>query len=521
MGDIPRELSTTGVGVASEEPRVASAAPISPNSKVQDPMPSPPSLLGFFLTLSTITLVIVAIGSSAWTSRQFRGELVADAEWYAHHMVDHVVLEAAEKLPERAALFQPLADERMPEVDAAIRRAMLGLPLRRLYCFSLERRITYATVPGRVGVQAKSNALLDSALAGHVVSEVVERKHELDLGGYEERPLLETYVPVRDRHGSVIGVVEVYQDASKLTKDVAAQIRNLALVSVVAVVIVIGVLSVVFVSGDGQIRTRTQALAEANRKLFKLTESLELEVARRTDKLVESQRLATLGSVASGVAHEINNPLASIVSAAEGLLRRLSQDGRAAFAEQAQGYLEIIRDEGFRAKAITRDLLASVHVNPTGGEPVVVAEMLHSVVALFKFKRLAKQINIHIECAPEHAQTVVCMDANRLRQVLLNITDNAVDALPEAGGQVTWHVEEHAGEVVMRCVDSGSGMSADSCAHVLEPFYTTKEPGQGTGLGLSICNGIVESYGGTLAVHSDGLGRGTVVTITLPVEVGA
>ncbi len=494
-------------------------------------------LLRYFVTASVVTLAVVTTIVGMLFARETRRDVIEQAEGFAVMLVGHVHRQVQSDFvvpTMRDRGYVDLDDaEQQAALDRIVRRAGGGFGVERIYFFDLQGRITYSTVPEHVGHQIAENPYYDRARAGKVSSNMVDRASPLDAGGALEVPLLETYVPVRDGQGRITGVIETYQNAERIAADVRAASVRVAAVSAASMLLTVFVLFLVFRRGDRIIRTRTEELLAANAALAELTETLERRVAERTETLMGQKRLAWLGTLATGIAHEINNPLASIATASEGLLRRVSapEGGPSvsaaapsdADADDFRDYLEIIRDEAFRAKGITADLLTFARQDgrPRTG-PVHVNAVLRTVASVMKLRERRASHELVLDLPPDEDLPTLTGDPGKLLQVLFNVTDNAVDALPAEGGRVTWTTavekDGDAGRtIVLRCHDDGAGIAAEDLEQVLSPFFTTKEPGAGTGLGLSISQAIIESLDGAISVGSDGPGTGATVTIRLPV----
>lgn len=242
----------------------------------------------------------------------------------------------------------------------------------------------------------------------------------------------------------------------------------------------------------------------------------EREIEERSKQLVLSERLAGVGFLASGVAHEINNPLSFIMNAVHGVKRRLTDEVLENMSEKDRKrileYLDLIQSESERCETITKKLLDFSY--GAGDEKnlydvVAVCQEVASMVShLGKYRD--KSININ-RTDPLHAW----MNGPEIKQVILNIVANALDA-SESGGTVELTINELPDQVEIRIADQGCGMTAEQQAKIFEPFFTTKEVGQGTGLGLSISHRIIVDHNGTLKVHSDGEGKGSTFTLRLP-----
>ncbi len=248
------------------------------------------------------------------------------------------------------------------------------------------------------------------------------------------------------------------------------------------------------------------------------------ERKRMQARLMQSDRMASIGTLAAGVAHEINNPLAYILSNLSASLGELSAITAALppggvagpeIAPRLASVVELIaeaRDGAERVRGIVRDLKTLSHPTETTLGRLDVRRVLDASIAL-----VHNEIRHRATLSREYAE-VPEVDGNeaRLVQVFLNLVLNAVQSLGSAGDSEIRVVtrSDAAGRVVVEIADNGSGISADALPHVLEPFYTTKPPGVGTGLGLSICQSIVTQHGGELTIES-APGRGTTCRVSL------
>ncbi len=266
------------------------------------------------------------------------------------------------------------------------------------------------------------------------------------------------------------------------------------------------------------------AIAIENASLYEELRRSYDELKQSQHLLVRQEKLASLGRMAAGLAHELNNPLSSVAGFAEALQRRAQGEGLARLpgGAEVQEYLAMIQAEVSRAAAIIRHLLDFARQR----EPAFGRVDLQRVVteAVSFVQRQASLANQHILVAPFPEAYHVLGDPQMLQQVFLNLLTNALDAI-EGGGEVRIAARRRGGaapggagpapvEVVV--ADNGSGISAEDLARIFDPFFTTKEAGKGTGLGLAISQSIVEQHGGSLEVRSEGPGKGTVVTVILP-----
>ncbi len=233
-----------------------------------------------------------------------------------------------------------------------------------------------------------------------------------------------------------------------------------------------------------------------------------LQEAEHTDKL------ASIGRLAAGVGHEINNPLA-IINQKTGLAEDLL-DISTEFEHKKtiQGCLKVIDQSVERCKAITHRLLGFARRADVQSEALQVNDVIKEVVQFLENSMMHNRIRLEFQLQPD--LPLIYSDHLQLQQVFLNITNNAIDAIGK-DGQVTITTHVVAGEVRVVIQDDGHGIDSDILPHIFEPFFTTKETGKGTGLGLSITYGLVKKLGGDITVRSH-VGQGTAFTITLPIH---
>ncbi len=228
-------------------------------------------------------------------------------------------------------------------------------------------------------------------------------------------------------------------------------------------------------------------------------------------QLIQNEKMAVVGQLVSGVAHELNNPLTSIAGLAELLLE---QGG---LLEPSREHLRVMHDQAERAGRIVRNLLTFARKGVPEKSSVDLKDVVARTALLISYELKLRSIELERRILPEPA--VVLGDRYELQQVLLNLLTNAVQALShlpdDARRRILIEVTRADGHIVMRVVDSGPGVPAELAGQLFTPFFTTKDPGQGTGLGLSISYGIVESHGGrlTYATAPDG---GAAFTVQLP-----
>jgi PAS domain S-box-containing protein len=236
-----------------------------------------------------------------------------------------------------------------------------------------------------------------------------------------------------------------------------------------------------------------------------VTERRRLEAS-----LVHTEKLAAIGQLAAGVAHEINNPLTAIMANAELLLRSLSPEDR----EQRE-MAEIIVEAGKRASQSVRDLLDFSRREPDELAAADVNETIRRTVNLIRHDLQAHSITLTFD--PEESLPLVAGSPDQLQSVWLNLLINAKQAIEPNPGEIHIATRRAGGDVQVTVTDNGAGIDPAQLDHLFEPFYTTKNAGYGTGLGLSVCHRIVTGCGGDIQVSSQP-GAGTTFTVTLPVS---
>ena len=230
------------------------------------------------------------------------------------------------------------------------------------------------------------------------------------------------------------------------------------------------------------------------------------ELVEARNEAIRSEKMASVGLLAAGMAHEIGTPLAAIMGYSALLAEDLAAD-----AEKSD-YLRRITEESQRIDRIVRGLLD--YARPKGAlrEEVAVLQLLEKVVELLSTQGVLKHLEVSVETEP--GLQSLYADPYQLEQLLINLIMNARDAMPQ-GGKLWLKGSCSGADVVIDVIDTGHGMPPEHLSRVFDPFFTTKEPGKGTGLGLAIAARIAESCGGRLDVQSE-LGKGSRFTLTLP-----
>jgi two-component system NtrC family sensor kinase len=245
------------------------------------------------------------------------------------------------------------------------------------------------------------------------------------------------------------------------------------------------------------------------------------EAAVLQARLVQSEKLASIGLLAGGIAHEINNPLGGIMIFSQMLLREMPKD--------SPYYSDVVEIEAAsqRCKEIVQGLLDFARIRPDqdGQRQFLTVDATEAIQSATRFAQmnLKEKVkhNIRIKENFDAKSTAVRGDKNQIIQVVLNLLQNAIQAMPQ-GGDISLRVKNDKSmkNLVIEISDSGTGIKPEHLKKIFDPFFTTKQPGQGTGLGLSVCYGLVTGMGGKIAASSK-VGEGTTFSITFPLETSS
>lgn len=229
----------------------------------------------------------------------------------------------------------------------------------------------------------------------------------------------------------------------------------------------------------------------------------------REEQIQHSERLASVGHMAAGVAHEVGNPLTAISSLVQ-VCQRKTDD------PFVQDQLSKVRDHIHRITKIVRDLVDFSRPSSIETKMMQVNDIIKSAVGLLRHDARCRDVNFQLDLSESLPKIKGVPD--HIHQVIVNLLINSVDAMEHADDpQITIKTRKHNGMIQFSIRDVGKGISEEDQKHIFEPFYTTKEVGSGTGLGLSVSHGIISKMNGTINVNSEE-GKGTTFTISLPIN---
>jgi signal transduction histidine kinase len=405
-----------------------------------------------------------------------------------------------------------------------IKKHTYGYNLQKLYIFDRNGQIIYSTIPEHIGfvVEKGRNPALDQALKGGHVGKLQEPGQVDDKGVKVEETLLESYYPLYEykegssEPGRQVGVIEIYQDMRDLRRQIVKAQEKAIITAASATGVLFGLLFLVVMRGSKIINLRTRELQEARTDLEHKVAERTREIEKAQQTLNQSEKMVSLGRLVAGIAHEINNPLASIGGCAEALLNRLNRlGGENGKLKDFPEYLQIIQEETYRCKNIISRLLNFSREVEPALEPTEIHGLIKEVGSTVMRQIEAERMQVRLEFLFPGDPLYVSGDPQQLRQVFLNLFINSLDAI-EGHGKITIQARRHAQDIIILFQDTGCGIKKEDLGKVFDPFFTTKPPGKGTGLGLSICYSIIQAHRGNIEAISDGPGRGTTLKISLP-----
>jgi two-component system NtrC family sensor kinase len=233
-------------------------------------------------------------------------------------------------------------------------------------------------------------------------------------------------------------------------------------------------------------------------------------------QMIEAGKLASIGELAAGIAHEINNPVAIMIEEA-GWVGDLLEDegGEMSCRQEVERALTQIRTQGARCKDITHKLLSFARQTDSRVTMVSLPELVEEVVGLSMQPARYAQIDFSLDI--DASMPPIEASPTELQQVFLNLINNSIQAMEQDGGTLAISCRAVEGEVLISVADTGPGIPEAYLSRIFDPFFTTKPVGKGSGLGLSICFGIIHQMGGTIEVES-AVGHGTRFNIRLPLQ---
>ena len=251
---------------------------------------------------------------------------------------------------------------------------------------------------------------------------------------------------------------------------------------------------------------------ELQAKNLELTRAIE-DLSRTKDMLLQQEKLASIGQLAAGVAHEINNPLSGILGNSQMLMSKIPADN------PLYEFIKKIERAAIRCRDIVSDLLDFSRKEDHETQKISINKMLEDVFVLCETEIMSQNIKIEKKYSPDLPE--ISVSIRKMQHAVLNIINNAMQAIPDRGGRITISTGikkiEKKDYIEIEIEDNGCGFSKEVSGHIFDPFFTTREVGKGTGLGLSLTYSIIKNHSGFIKGSSPGSGMGSVFTIQLPI----
>jgi len=262
--------------------------------------------------------------------------------------------------------------------------------------------------------------------------------------------------------------------------------------------------------GDfGPIHHPARIESEVDRLVLAFNRMAE-ELEARQEQIIHSRKIASLGTLVSGVAHELNNPINNIILTVDSLI-----GGRKATEERRLAMLNDILTQAVRASEIVKNLLDFSRSNTAIIEDLDIAQLLRKTINISENQIAVNNIKLQVDVAAD--LPVVRGNRQALQQVFINLLTNAVHAMPAGGELSVQAAAENDRKIIIAVRDTGCGIADEHLPYIFDPFFTTKEVGKGTGLGLSVSYGIIKKHGGRITVES-APGKGSTFTVVLPAK---
>ena len=418
--------------------------------------------------------------------------LPLDVFLFLHPSFTKMLIDSAEK---EAIYIGTHLSSMLPKDEVAIKRAYMSdafhnqikeelqnFHIMKIKTFSSSGDVVFSTDHKEIGELNKRNYFQEIVAKGNNHAKLTKKNTKTLEDKVVTVDVIETYIPIMS-NGKFIGAFEIYYDITERKKELDKLIIRSSLV-VFAVVFAL-LIAIILVSSNAK---------RAN-----------VERKKAVDALIRAGKLESVGRLAFGIAHEINNPLTNIALGVQILKNRCSDT-------EILHELESIEKNIKKASMIAKELLQSRNEGPEFVN-VNVNHILISTLVLMEYKLQSVEVHQKLQEVP-----YVIGDPVKLEQVFVNVMDNAIDAMPN-GGDIYISSSHEYGTVSIEISDNGTGIADGDNQKLFDQFFTTKKVGEGSGLGLSICYGIIKQHNGIIEVSSIEE-KGTTVTIKLPVQEG-
>jgi signal transduction histidine kinase len=446
------------------------------------------------------------------------------------------------------------ARQEQEAISRAVRKVSAGLPVLKVKIYDLDGLTVYSTDPGEIGeYKANNPGFFSAAREGKPASKLTFRDRFSSFEGtVQERDLVESYLPIRQGDGPVQGVFELYTDVTPLMEGIGRSTTSLGIGFLPIFALLYGMLFLIVRRADRTIKRQyadiseknvalerevgeraraEQALTQAHDELEKrvdertreLTEEIaerrraEDEARRHRDQLAHFGRVSMIGEMATGLAHELNQPLTVISGCAQFCINGLRSG-----VEKSEKLLDAMMqaaEQADRANKIVRRVRGFIHKEEPERRLVDVTDVIRDIAGLLRSDAHEHGAEIQLDLARPKLPAIA--DPIQIQQVILNLAHNGMEAMSDSQPESRLlRIETRAprnGVLEVAIHDRGRGLPAAVLEHMFDPFFTTKP--HGLGMGLSISRTIVEAHGGRLWATSDS-SDGTIFHFTLPAAEG-
>jgi|Deesub1362A_J573_1020465.scaffolds.fasta_scaffold01014_5 signal transduction histidine kinase len=344
---------------------------------------------------------------------------------------------------------------------------------------------------------------------------------------YVEEPCLKCHIDQGYREGDLRGALVIEIPVNEVMASLEKTRKELIIygfvISLGIMLAILGIMRIVVITPLNKVKEAAIKLARRDYsarvevdnedelgELAKVFNSMVEELKNKEAQVIQSEKMATVGKLAAGIAHQINNPLANIILYSQ-IHREDVND------EETKKVLEIIEEEASLASKVVQGLLDFSRQREFKNETVQVNEVIRKMLNILKPQLQYKNINLELDLDKNLPE--IKGDSAKLLDAFINIATNAIDAMKE-GGKLSIRTYKSDGKVVVEIADTGVGIPDEHLSKIFDPFFTTKEVGKGTGLGLYITYSVIEKHDGEIEVKSR-VGEGTTFKIYLPGEVNA
>ncbi len=471
-----------------------------------------PSVLPYFAATTMVALLIVSASafyvltrsSDSRVTQQIGARSVVEAAHLAHVFYYAVWLPVHMEIPELS-----LKDTVHPVMmNVFAQRSTYGLDVVQLKVWGLDGALLWSSDP-TFGDEQASPAWLDTGVIDGTPFWTLNRAQEVrNLKGSEQKiDVVRTYYPFRnapldaEQLGEIVGVLEIAQDVTSALSGAPpgsqAPVWGLAGASALLFVVLLAII----------VRVRRFDV-QAYRRLLQGHEGLRDSHGMK----VQSAKLAAIGHLAAGVAHELNNPLTGIWGLTQALVKR----DYTRIDPKLSAELSMLDREAERAVRIVQNLLSFARASGAEKAYTSVNAAVKAALELRSYHLKINNIRLHPDLQPDLPRTMA--DPHKIQQVVLNLVINAEQAILDAGdsGSLTVRTVKVGDSIHISVTDDGPGVLEENLPKLFDPFFTTKDIGKGTGLGLSICYSILQEHGGTIRAENN-VEKGATFIVELPI----